>query len=129
MQALETKNLPANVTQGVTMRQAIQEKIEFLNQEEKKIKAAKKILTDALEKNDNLFKELHKEHGDFEVGGFTVKVSVTHPTVVLDESRLPKECFTYKPIVSLTKVKELIIAGVIPKDVAIQQTTETIKVK
>jgi len=129
MQVLEANTLPANISEGISMRQMIQEKIESLTEQEKKIKSAKKILIDALDKNDALFLELHKENGDFEVGGFTVKKSTSWSTVVLDESKLPKECFTYKPTISLSTVKELILEGKIPREVAIQQKNESVKIK
>ena len=129
MEVLESKNLPAGIGKSISLRQQLIEKLAFLAAEKKKISDAEKALNNLLQENDKIFLMLHKERGDFEVGGFTVKKTTGYSTVVVDESKLPKDCFTYKATVSLTKVKEHILEQNIPKEVAFMQKSESVSVK
>lgn len=120
-------NLPATIGQHLATRTAILERMARIDEAKKKLKEQEDLCKDALKSNTDLFLTLHKEHGDFELGGVTAKAGGGYSTIVVDESKLPDECFN--KVVSLTKVKELVIAGVIPKSVAYQQKNSTVTVK
>lgn len=122
-------NLPESVNKIIAMRIAIAQKVAEIVKREKDLKAAKTKLMNMLKADEEVLLKLHKEHGDFEVEGLTVKTSTSWSTVVLDESKLPGSCFKIEKTVSLTAVKELILEGKIPREVAIQQKNESIKIK
>ena len=126
---VEQKNLPANIVGIINMREMALAKIAEMENEKKKYDQAIKLLKAKVEENDKLLIGIHKEHGDFEVGGLTVKTRTSWETVIVNEEKLPASCFKIKKEVSKTAVKELILEGKLPRDVAFQQKNESVSIK
>lgn len=124
-----TQNLPANIEKVVATRSEISEKLADIKEKMDKLNAVKKKLGEYLDENNRMLKIIHKENGDFEVAGLTVKLSTSWSTEVVDESKLPGSCFKIKKEVIKAKVKELILEGELPREVAYQKKSESISIK
>lgn len=125
----EQQALPSVMGKALAVREIILEKFEKLKEQEVRIKKAKAAIQALMDKEEEKLLSYHKEHGDFEINGYSVKTSVSWSTVVKDENKLPGYCFKVKNEVVKTKVKELILEGKIPEEVAYQQKSTSLKIK
>lgn len=125
---IEQHSVPAVIGKSLAVRETILEKMEMLKAQEAKIKKAKTIIQALWDKEEEKLLSYHKEHGDFEINGYSVKTSVSWSTVIKDESKLPGACFKVKKDVVKAKVKELILEGKISKEVAFQQKSTSLKI-
>jgi hypothetical protein len=129
LKELEPSLLPAAIVNNVTKHNDLVKKLAAVAEHKAKLNAIEATLNKELEENSKVFFDLHKDHGDFTVGGLNCKKSVSYRVKVLDETKLPESCFKTKKEVSLTAVKDLIIAGQIPKEIAFQEKNEKISLK
>ena len=125
----DQQTLPAVVGKTLALRETILGKMETLKQQEAKIKKAKAAIQALLDQEEEKLLAHHKEYGDFQINGYSVKTSVSWSTEIKDEGKLPGSCFKIKKDVVKAKVKELILEGKIPKEVAIQKKSTTLKIK
>lgn len=125
----DQKTIPAVIEKSLALRDTILEKYQMVKTQEARIKKAKAVIEDLLAKEEKKLLSYHKENGDFEINGYTVKTNISWSTVIKDENQLPGSCFKVKKDVVKSKVKALILEGKINKEVAFQQKSISLKVK
>lgn len=125
------QTLPVKIESAIDNHINAHEGLESIKIAEAKIKAKKAELNEIIENSEKILLEYHNQNGDFEIGDITVKKSTSWKTVVVDKDKIPESCITKKITkeISLTKVKELILEGKLPREVAFQQKNESIKLK
>ena len=125
------QNLPVKIEAAIDNYFNAEEGLESIKAAEAKIKARKTELQEVIDNSEKILLTYHQDHGDFEVGEITVKKSTSWKTVVVNKDKIPASCLTKKTTteISLTKVKELILEGKLPREVAYQQKNESIKLK